>query len=96
MAVLSSNATSASRFSVTAATTVTVVLAVNSARKGFMFQNNGTGTMFVILGAVAGSLTDYSFSIAPGQFFESPVDFTGLVSAIWSVTGGNALVTEFS
>jgi hypothetical protein len=93
------NATIASRSNVPAATTVTQLLAINSARKGYAIYNTGSGILNIALGvapSAATAATDYSFAIAGGSYYESVVDFTGLISGTWSAAGGSALITEFS
>jgi hypothetical protein len=96
MSILSTSASGAIRTPVTASVTSITLLAVNAARKGYAIWNNGTGILYVAHGAIPGSTTDYSYQIGAGSYYESSVDYTGLITGTWANTGGNALVTEFS
>jgi hypothetical protein len=80
---------------IAAATTSQTLRAANTNRKGLSILNNSTAPLFVHLGATA-SLSVYSFELEPGDLYEMPYLYTGVVSGIWSAVNGSALVREFT
>jgi hypothetical protein len=70
------------------------LLAANANRKGAMITNDGTGNLYVKLGAVA-SVTSFTAKLIAGAYYEvpSPV-YTGVIDGIWDVAVGSARVTE--
>ena len=80
---------------VAASATSVSLLAGNAARAGFSVWNSSTAILYLDYDAAA-TAADYAVRIDPGGYFESPVAFTGQVSAIWSAANGSALVREFS
>lgn len=95
MSMLNASSSDTNRSAPNASITSVTLLAINAARKGYVLYNNGTGTIYVAHGSKAGSSLDFTYQLAPGSFYESAVDFTGLVTGVWSVVGGNANVTEY-
>ncbi|BAS54928.1 hypothetical protein NIES2135_58070 [Leptolyngbya boryana NIES-2135] len=79
---------------VTASTTSVQLLAANANRKSASILNNGTGILYVELGATA-STSAFTISLNNGDLYELPIAYTGNIAGIWSATGGNALVREF-
>jgi hypothetical protein len=82
---------------VTSAITSTTILAVNTARKGAIFFNDGAANLFLGFTASAVSATSYSVKLAAGAFFEvAPPIWTGQINGIWDVASGALRVTEFT
>jgi len=74
--------------------------AANAARKGLMISNQGTANLYVDLtGGTATTTTANSFvlGVNASWVMDSTTFTTGLVTGIWTATGGNgANVTEFT
>jgi len=81
--------------SVAASTSSVTVLAANADRVFASIYNGGNKTMYIKLGATA-STSSYTIQIFSGAYWEVPNDYTGQIDAIWSGTGGSALVTELT
>jgi len=81
--------------SVALSTTSTVLLAANTNRKGFIIYNDSLGQMFVSFAATS-STTAFSTKIQAGGEYEPGVDYTGVISAVASVSTGSARITEFT
>ena len=79
---------------VAASTTSVQLLAANANRKSASILNNGTGILYVELGATA-STSAFTIALNNGDLYELPIAYTGNIAGIWSATGGNALVREF-
>jgi hypothetical protein len=88
----------ATRTNVAGANSDTSLLASNANRKGATFFNDSTAILYLAYGSSAASLTSYTVQIAPGGFFEMPVEpiFTGAIRGIWAAANGNVRITELS
>ena len=71
----------------------TQLLAANANRKGFAITNL-SGTLYLELGATATSAA-YTAVLYPGDYYESPFNYVGVVAGLWSIGTGSALVREF-
>lgn len=80
---------------VNASTASVQLLAANSNRKGFSIINNSSATLFIDLDGEA-SATNYAVALGQGFMYECPINYTGVVSGIWTAANGNALVREFA
>jgi hypothetical protein len=81
--------------SVAANITSVMILAANSNRKGATIWNNGTANLFIEFGATA-TASAFVAKISAGGYFELPFCYTGIISGIWDVANGNALVRELT
>lgn len=81
--------------SVPSATTVSTLLAANSARRGAAIFNESTSALYIKLGSAA-ALTSYTVQIAANGYFEVPFGYTGVITGLWAAANGNARVTEVS
>ena len=83
--------------SVNAATSTTTLLASNTSRVKATFYNDSTATLYLALASGA-STTAYTVQLGPGAYFETPTDvvYTGIITGIWSATGGAARCTELT
>lgn len=81
----------------TSATAVTI-LASNANRNGAIIFNDSTKVVYLLLsgtGTVAANL--FSTRLQGGDYYEVPAGYTGIITGLWSATGGNgAQVTEFT
>src|SRR5579863_8269479 len=86
VAASTSASATATRSSVAAANSDTSLLASNSSRKGALFFNDSTATLYLAYGSGAASTSSYTVQIAPNGFFEMPPPllFTGAIRGIWS------------
>lgn len=68
-------------------TTVSTVLAANSARKGATVYNSSTlANAFLSLGGSA-TLSSFTVKLVPGAYYELPYAFVGSVTAIGDAAG---------
>lgn len=93
--VTSSLSSTATITSVANALTTGVVLASNSARRGFMIFNDSLAVVFIAFAATA-STTAFSVKLQPGAEYEPGIDYTGVISSIASAAVGSLRVTEFT
>lgn len=86
--------------SVAVANTDTLLLAVNTNRRGAIIYND-TSSAILKIGFSTSTITTTNFSvqISAGGFFEVPFGYTGQVRGLWSVNEGGssgARITEFA
>lgn len=91
--VKSSPYVSVSRVAAVAADTA--LLAENPARQGFGVENDSTATLKLLLGAGAASSTNFTKTIQPGAYFETPFKCGAAARGIWSAVNGAAQITEY-
>lgn len=72
-----------------------VLLASNTARRGFMIFNDSSAVVFVAFAATA-STTAFSVKLQPGAEYEPGIDYTGVISSIASAAVGACRITEFT
>jgi hypothetical protein len=83
--------------SVSGATASTTLLSANANRKGALFFNDSTASLFLGFTAGAVSQVSYTVKIGPGALFEIPVPlYTGQVNGIWDNATGAVRVTELA
>jgi hypothetical protein len=75
-------------------TSSAVLKASNSNRKLLTVFNEGTGTLFILLGSGTASTTNYSLRILSGDYYELE-KYTGEVNAIFG-SAGTARITEIT
>lgn len=93
--VTNSLSSTAALSSVSNAITSTVLLASNTARRGFIVYNDSLAIVFVAFAATA-STTAFSVKLQPGSEYEPGIDYTGTISSIASAAIGAMRVTEFT
>lgn len=72
------------------------LLALNANRKGFSLYNDGTKNAYIAFAATS-TTTAFTMLLPPGALYESNIDYTGVMSAIWSAAGAGAMrITELS
>ena len=80
--------------SVSASITSVTILAANAARRQALIRNHGTKKLYIAFGATA-SLASFTKEIPANSDYELPLNgYTGVISGIWNVANGSALVTE--
>jgi hypothetical protein len=84
----------ASRTVVTVGTSTLVLLAANPNRKAYMIYN-ATGVLYIALGAVAGSITDFSIKICAGGFFAGDA-YTGVITGVRATGSSDVNLTELT
>lgn len=91
------NSVSATATITSVANTITtgVLLASNTARRGFIIYNDSLTTVFLAFAATA-STTAFSVKLNSGSEYEPGIDYTGVISRICGAALGNCLVTEFT
>lgn len=80
---------------VPAATASTSLLAVNTLRKGAVFWNTSTATLYLALSATA-STTAYTVQIPTLSGWVLPYPYQGAISGVWGAAVGNVQITELS
>lgn len=86
--------TSAGPVSVASSATVVTLKAANTARRQLTIFNESTQVLRVKRGSAA-SATDYSFQLAPLEYYEAPTPvYTGIYTGIWVAANGFAQVDE--
>lgn len=88
----------ATRTQVADSATDVLVLASNVARVGATIWNDSSATLFLGLGTVAVTATNYTARIVTGAYYEVPKGFTGEIRGIWATDPGDgaARVTELT
>lgn len=87
----------ATRSSVNDASSDTLILAANTARKGATIWNNSTEILYLGLGTTTASATSCTVKLLADGFYEIPFSFRGEIRGIWAVNGsGAARVTELT
>jgi len=71
------------------------ITTANTARLGCTLFNEGAGRLHATLGTAATSTTSYTVSIGSGEYYEVPMNYTGLIGGIFA-TAGTARVTVLS
>ncbi len=86
--------TSAGPVSVASSATVVTLKTANTARRQLTIYNESTQVLRVKRGSAA-SATDYSFQLAPLDYYEAPMPiYTGVLTGIWVAANGFAQVDE--
>jgi len=67
----------------------------STARLGCTIFNEGAGRLYATLGTGTTSTTSYTVSIGSGEYYEVPMNYTGLIGGIFG-TAGTARVTVLS
>lgn len=72
------------------------LLASNANRLGATVTNDSTQILYVKLGATA-TATSYTVRMLPGDYYEVPFGYTGIIDGIWAAdASGAARVTELT
>lgn len=80
---------------VASATASTVLLAANSNRLGATFWNNSNSDLYLDLDSTS-STSNFAVKVSSGGgYYELPFGYAGVVSGIWDIADGSALVREF-
>lgn len=87
--------TTATRTSPTVTNVVSTVLAANTARLGATFFSDGTGNVYLALGAAA-TTTDFTVRLTQNDYYEVPADYNGIITAIRSAGSSTLRVTELT
>lgn len=67
----------------------------STARLGCTIFNEGAGRLYATLGTGTTSTTSYTVSVGSGEYYEVPMNYTGLIGGIFA-TAGTARVTVLS
>lgn len=72
------------------------ILGANTLRKGASVYNDSTSILYLGLSVTTPSATVYTVQLGPGQYYEVPFGYTGLIRGIWASANGNARVMELT
>ena len=86
----------ATRTSVGSSAASVTLLAANTNRRGGSIFNDSTKILYVGLGSVAASATNFTAKLNPDDVYQIPPGFTGAIQGIWDAVNGNARVTELT
>lgn len=79
---------------VAASATSVQLLAATATRLGAtLFNDSGTATVYVKFGTTA-SATDFVVRMAPGAYYEVPVNYRGRIDGIWTAASGSMRIGE--
>lgn len=81
-----------------AAIAPTLLLAADPTRLGFSIQNDQPGTsavLYVLAGVGVVGPANYTVMLVPGAYYEDPYRYVGVVTGVWDVALGDALVTAY-
>lgn len=67
----------------------------STGRLGCTIFNEGAGRLYTTLGTATTSTASYTVSIGSGEYYEVPMNYTGLIGGIFA-TAGTARVTVLS
>lgn len=81
--------------SVAASISVTTLKSASTARKGLTLHNDSTSACRVRVGTPA-TTTVFTRKMAPGEYYEVPFNYKGVVTGIWEAADGAMRVTEFT
>lgn len=76
-------------------TSSVTALAANASRKGAILNNDSTAVVRIALAATAATAS-YSYKLYPDGVMELPINYTGIITAIWEAAAGNMRVTELT
>jgi hypothetical protein len=88
-------ASTATLANITAATSSTTILASNTSRLHVVLHNDSLATLDLKYGSSA-SATSYTYELQPGDHWEMPYLYTGIITGIWTSVDGAARVTELT
>jgi hypothetical protein len=71
------------------------IATASTGRLGCILFNEGAGRLHATLGTATTSTTSYTVSIGSGEYYEVPMNYTGLIGGIFA-TAGTARVTVLS
>jgi len=71
------------------------IATASTGRLGCTIFNEGAGRLHATLGTATTSTTSYTVSIGSGEYYEVPMNYTGLIGGIFA-TAGTARVTVLS
>ena len=94
----SSSSTTATRTQVADTNTDALILASNTSRVGASIQNDSSAVLYLALGTVAATTTDYSVRMVQYSYFEVPFGYKGQIRGIWATDPGDgaARITEYT
>ena len=92
--IRSPNATAGSQSNFTSTSYGTIATA-GTGRLGCTIFNEGAGRLYATLGTGTTSTTSYTVSVGSGEYYEVPMNYTGLIGGIFG-TAGTARVTILS
>jgi len=78
-----------------ASTSYGTIATSSTARLGCTIFNEGAGRLYATLGTATTSTSSYTVSIGSGEYYEVPMNYTGLIGGIFG-TAGTARVTVLS
>lgn len=90
------SAFNATRTSVAAATSDTLLLASNANRLDVILYNDSDAQLYIGYGSSTVSITDFTIIISAHTEQVLPINFAGELRGIWASTGGFVRITEIT
>ncbi|NJL64899.1 MAG: hypothetical protein HC903_27720 [Methylacidiphilales bacterium] len=72
----------------------TTLLEVNANRVGATIWNKSSSNLYIDFDTVT-TVNSFAVKLVPDAFYELPFGFTGIISGIWEVANGKAVIREF-
>jgi hypothetical protein len=74
--------------------TSVTLLSANAARKSATFYSNAsTGNLlYIALAATSNTTNAYTIKVWPGSYWELPIDYTGIVTGIWTTASADLVI----
>lgn len=95
--VVTSKSSTGTITSVPGSITSVTLLASNANRiSATIFNDAPSGNILYVALSASSSTVLYTVKLWPGSYWELPVDYTGIISGIWTANTGDALVTELT
>lgn len=95
--VIVNKSTTGTITSVAGSVTSVTLLASNTARvSATIFNDAPSGNLLYVALASSSSTTAYTIKLWPGSYWDLPVNYTGIITGIWTAATGNARVTELT
>jgi hypothetical protein len=73
-----------------------LILAASGARLGATIFNDSSAVLYLALGTVAASTTNFTVKMVADAYYEVPFGYTGEIRGIWASATGSARVGEIT
>lgn len=89
-------ATTSTLTNVSASASNVQLLASTAGRRGAMFVNDSTASLYMKFGTTA-TTSSFTVKVGPGGYYEMPLPiYTGQIDGIWSAANGAVRITELT
>lgn len=89
-------ATTGTQSNVSGSASDVTILASNANRMGATVTNDSTAILYLLLANATSSTTVHTVQLGPGDYYEVPFGYSGVIKGIWASATGSARVTELT